>query len=162
MLASPRRIRILRQSVDIKTRKVDPVRVRTVSTGFDNSLAEASVDMDTQMLSAATPTGSPPSFCIRSPCSPQIYAERSESAAQLSSLKTLLKIGRSDSSSEYPPGLPRGPGDLRAAAGEHKKVVAGDQVNYQLQEGCKQSCDPRRLSARQPRQQWTDTTETSP
>lgn len=114
--------------------------------------------MKTQMLSAATPTGSRPSFCIRSPCSPQIYAERSESAAQLSSLKTLLKIGRPDLISECPPGLPGGriPGDLRAAAGEHKKVVAGDQVNYQLQEGCKQSCDPRRLSARQPRQHSTD------
>lgn len=33
---------ILRQSVDIKTHKVDPVRVRTVSMGFDNSLAEVS------------------------------------------------------------------------------------------------------------------------
>lgn len=103
--------------------------------------------MDTQTLSAAPLTDSHPSFCSRSPCSLWVYAERSESGAQLSSLKTLLSIGRPDTSSEHPPGLPRGhlPRDWRAAAGECKKVVAGDQVNYQLQEGCKQSGGPRQL-----------------
>lgn len=106
--------------------------------------------MNTQTLSAATLTGAHPSFCIRSPCSLQMYAERSESGAQLSSLKALLGIGRPDTGSEHPPGLPRGhiPRDRRAAAGEHEEVVAGDQVNYPLQEGCKQSCGPRQLSAK--------------
>lgn len=60
------------------------------------------------MLSAAAPTGSRPSFCTTSPCSPQIDAGRSESAAQLSRLKTLLKMGRPDTSSGGSTGAAKG------------------------------------------------------